>query len=108
MKGILIDENNDLLIKPVRDDNGKIVSGVVVGNNDYQCVKIIIEAQKGEIKETPTLGFGIDNYLKSSGDVKQKFVNELTKELKSAGFKDAAVTPGESLLDFEVTLQGRG
>jgi hypothetical protein len=35
--GILIDENCDLLIKPVRE-NGSIVSGMVVDNNDYQCV----------------------------------------------------------------------
>jgi hypothetical protein len=104
MKGILIDETGNLQINPIRNEAGKITSGLVIGDNDYQCVRLIIEAQKGEFKETPTLGFGIDNYLKSTDDVKQKFVNELTKELKSIGFKDVKVTPGQTLLDFDVTI----
>jgi hypothetical protein len=104
MNGILLDENNDLLVKPVRE-NGLISSGLVIDNNDYSCVKLIIEAQKGEFKEVPTLGLGIDNYLKSNGDIKQKFINELTKELQSVGFKSAKiVVPGETLLDFEVNI----
>jgi hypothetical protein len=65
---------------------------------------MVIEAQKGEFKEVPTLGFGIDNYLKSNENVKQVFVNELTKELKSIGFENAKVTAGQTLLDFEVTV----
>jgi ABC-type uncharacterized transport system substrate-binding protein len=103
MNGILIDETGDMKINPVRE-SGLITSGLVIGNNDYQSVKMVIEAQKGEFKEAPTVGFGIDNYLKSSDDVKQKFVNELTKELKSVGFKNAKVIPGQTLLDFEVNI----
>jgi hypothetical protein len=103
MNGILIDENSDLTIKPVRE-NGLITSGLVIGNNDYQCIRLVIEAQKGELKEVPTLGFGIDNYLKSPDEVRQKFINELTKELKSVGFENAKVTPGQTLLDFEVNV----
>ncbi|MDR2806262.1 MAG: hypothetical protein LBB85_11640 [Dysgonamonadaceae bacterium] len=105
MRGILLDENGDLLIKPVRE-NGLISSGLVVGSNDYQGVRLVIEAQKGELKEAPTVGFGIDNYLKSPEEVKQKFVNELTKELKSVGFKEAKVMAGETLLEFEVEING--
>ena len=103
MTGILLDENNDLQIKTIRE-NGIITSGLVIGNNDYQCVKSVIEAQKGEFKEVPTVGFGIDNYLKLPGDAGQKFVNELTKELKSVGFKKTKVTVGKTLLDFEVKI----
>lgn len=103
MNGIRIDESNDIVIKPVRE-NGLIASGLAIDNNDYQCMRLVIEAQKGEFKEVPTVGFGIDNYLKSGDDVKQKFVNELTKELKSVGFKGAKVIPGQTLLDFEVNI----
>jgi hypothetical protein len=103
MKGILIDETGDLQINPIRE-NGLITSGLVIDKNDYQCVKLVIEAQKGEFKEVPTVGFGIDNYLKSPIDIKQKFVNELTKELKSVGFKSPKVIVGKTLLDFEVNL----
>jgi hypothetical protein len=102
MNGILTDENYDLVIKIFRE-NGLIVSGLVVGDNVYQCVKMIVEAQKGEFKEVPSLGFGIDNYLKSPDTKKQQFVNELTKELESAGFK-ARVELGKTLLDFNVIM----
>ena len=104
MKGILLDENFELMINPVRDSNGLITSGIQIGTIDYQRVKMIVLAQKGEFKEFPTLGFGIDNYLKSNvQDVKQRFVNEMTKELKSDGM-NAKVTVGSKLSDFSVEI----
>ncbi len=104
MNGILIEDTNDLAIVPVRDGSGLIVSGLVLGNIDYQRCRLIIEAHKGEFKELPTLGFGIDSYLKAGMDKKQLFINELTKELKSDGFTNASVSVGETLLDFEVSI----
>jgi len=104
MKGILLDENFELMINPIRDSNGLITSGIQIGTIDYQRVKMIVLAQKGEFKEFPTLGFGIDNYLKSNvQDVKQRFVNEMTKELKSDGM-NAKVTVGSKLSDFSVEI----
>jgi len=104
MKGILLDENFELMINPVRDSNGLITSGIQIGTIDYQRVKMIVLAQKGEFKEFPTLGFGIDNYLKANvQDVKQRFVNEMTKELKSDGM-NAKVTVGSKLSDFSVEI----
>lgn len=104
MNGILLDENFELAIAPVRDTNGLITAGLQVGKIDYQRVKMIILAQKGEFKEFPTLGFGIDNYLKANvQEVKQRFVNEMTKELKSDGI-DAKVTVGSKLSDFSVEI----
>ena len=105
MTGILLNENGDLKINPVRDENGLITSGVVVGNIDYQRCDLIIEAQKGEFKEFPTLGFGIDNYLKGGNGLKdkQKFIAELTKELKSDNI-DAKITINETLGKFEIEV----
>jgi len=75
-----------------------------VGNIDYQRVQMIILAQKGEFKEFPTLGFGIDSYLKANVQaVKQRFVTEMTKELKSDGM-DAKVTVGSKLSEFSVEI----
>jgi len=104
MNGILLDENFELAINVVRDDNGLITSGIQVGNIDYQRVRMILLAQKGEFKEFPTLGFGIDSYLKSNVQaVKQRFVNEMTKELKSDGM-NAKVTVGSKLSEFSVEI----
>jgi hypothetical protein len=87
----------------VRLGNGLIAQGLVVGNIDYQRCRLIIEAQKGEVKEFPTLGFGIDNYLKSVNK-RQQFITELTKELKSDGMISARVVVGDDLTQFEVNL----
>jgi hypothetical protein len=104
MNGILLSENFELVINPVRDDNGLITQGIQIGNIDYQRVKMITMAQKGEFKEFPTLGFGIDNYLKANEkDVRQRFIVELTKELKSDGM-NAKVTVGSKLSDFSVEI----
>jgi hypothetical protein len=104
MNGILLSENFELVINPVRDDNGLITQGIQIGNIDYQRVKMITMAQKGEFKEFPTLGFGIDNYLKvNEKDVRQRFIVELTKELKSDGM-NAKVTVGSKLSDFSVEI----
>ncbi len=104
MNGILIDDDYEIEITPVME-NGLIVSGLVVGNIDYQRCKIIMEAAKGEIKEYPTLGFGIDRYLKSPLiNKKQQFITELEKELKSDGITTAKVTVGDDLSQLEITL----
>lgn len=105
MNGILINDNYELRIEPVRLTNGLIALGLVFGNIDYQRCQMIIEAQKGEFKEFPTLGFGIDSYLKSTSIQKrQQFITELTKELKSDGMTTAKVTVGNDLSQFEIEL----
>ena len=107
MKGILLTDNYELDIQVVRDANGLIVSGLQVGNIDYQRVKMIVEAQKGEFKEFPTLGFGVQNYLKSPTTVKQRFITELQKELKTDGIHaEVVVTKKNLLLDnLQFTIQ---
>ncbi len=105
MNGILLDDNYDLKIEPVRSSDGLITSGLVVDNIDYQRCKLIIESQKGEFKEFPTLGFGIDNYLKSiTTQKRQQFITELTKELKSDGMSTVKVIVGDDLSKFEIEL----
>lgn len=105
MNGIMLVDNYDLEIEPVRLANGLIASGLVIGNIDYQRCRMIIEAQKGEFKEFPTLGFGIDNYLKSvTSQKRQQFITELTKELKSDGMTTIKVIVGDDLSQFEIEL----
>lgn len=105
MKGILLTNEFDLVINTIRDADGLITSGIVLGNIDYQRCKLIMEVQKGEIKEYPTIGFGIDSYLKSGNAIKdkQKFIAELTKELKSDGI-DARITINNDLSKFEIEI----
>jgi hypothetical protein len=86
MIGIKVDQDFNLIIDVVRNTTGKITSGFVLDNIDYQRCHMITIAQKGEIKGAPTLGFGIEGYMRGVViDNNQKFKTELQKELKADG-----------------------
>jgi hypothetical protein len=84
MTGVTVDQDFNLVIDVQRDISGKIISGVVLDNIDYQRCHMITIAQKGEFKANPTLGFGIENYMRDTVITNsQKFKTELQKELKT-------------------------
>lgn len=83
--GILLDENGDLLIKPVRDANGLIISGVVVGDVTVQNQRTILLVEKGEIKESPTLGVGLTSFL--DDDDTSELLREVRINLNADGQK---------------------
>jgi len=56
MKGILLDENGDFLIKVKRGADGKITGGLVVGDNAVQCAGLVLQMNQGELKEDPIIG----------------------------------------------------
>lgn len=103
MNGILIDDSNDLVVDVKRDENGLITQGLKIANADYQRIRFIIEAQKGEFKEYPTLGFGIQRWLKKANPHVAQFKNRMQIELKSDGMA-AKVTVGKNISDFQVEL----
>ncbi len=62
MTGILL-ENNDLDIKVQRNQNGRITRGLVLGDVLYQNQALILQMHKGELKERPAVGVGIEDML---------------------------------------------
>ena len=80
--GVLLDENLELVINPVRDSTGMITSGFVIGDTTFQNQKILLLANKGEMKEYPTCGVGASNYLESNNG------DELAREIRSEFTKD--------------------
>ncbi|MFJ1492601.1 oxidase [Capnocytophaga canis] len=80
-KDILLNEMGDLLI-----EDGDFAIGVA----DEQHVEHIIQAQKGEFKEFPLLGFGIENYLKTNTEP-LAFKRDLKVQLEYDGYKKADV-----------------
>ena len=74
MKGIGIQLNDsndngqimDIKIDPVRDAEGKILRGLVVGSTLEQNKALILISQPGEIKFMPELGVGIGDMILSS------------------------------------------
>ncbi|WP_455592932.1 hypothetical protein [Bacteroides sp.] len=65
-KGIVLDEYGDVKVTVVRDAQGLITQGLVLGGSDYDHVALIIESNKGDFKDYPVLGIG-EQYLKSVG-----------------------------------------
>lgn len=53
----------DLKVSVVKDTEGKIVSGLCIGNTLEQNKALILIIEPGELKENPTLGVGITNAL---------------------------------------------
>ena len=64
-KGILLTENFDIAVNPVRDTNGLIMSGIVIGDSVDQDAVLILMSQNGDIKEDPLLGAGLNKYIRS-------------------------------------------
>lgn len=62
-RGILLDKYLDLAIKPVLDGNGKIVSGLQLGNTLYQNQALILTFYPGAVKLSPVVGVGFNDVL---------------------------------------------
>lgn len=62
MKGIQMTEY-DLDVKVVRDEDGRIASGLVVGDILNQNQAMILSLGKGELKSNPSVGVGMMDYL---------------------------------------------
>lgn len=76
---VLLDDNNELIV-----ENGDFV----IGDSDNQHAAIIFEAQKGEIRSSPELGFGAMRFVKNSGSTVRKFLRDLKLELEKDGYAD--------------------
>jgi hypothetical protein len=61
--GIQLNADYDLNIHVRRDANGKIISGLTIGDVTFQNQAMILKAQKGEFKENPTVGVGLENIV---------------------------------------------
>ena len=68
MKGILIDTDGDLMVRPYKGTDNKIISGLVIGNVAMDTAERIIRAWQGEFKEAPLLGGNIDKFRSSISD----------------------------------------
>ena len=61
--GIQLNEDYDLAISVKRDAMGKIISGLTIGNIVYQNQALLLLAHKGEFKEHPVAGVGINDVV---------------------------------------------
>jgi len=88
MKDLLIDDNLDLRI-----ENGDFV----VGESSLQHQYMIINSQKGEWKESPELGVGIDDEILNENP--RRILNRMRRNLEYDG---ATVRSLEVLADGQI------
>lgn len=73
------------------------------GDSDQQHVELLTYFQKGELKEFPFVGFGLERRLKGVADTR-KFIRELKIELEADGYNNPTVTVNNDLSDFKVSI----
>lgn len=94
-KGIqLVDSNDtglvmDVKVNPIRDADGKIISGEVIGDTLQQNKALILITQKGEFKFRPDLGVGIGDLLLSDDYLEYRHI--IRRELQKDGMKVTSV-----------------
>ncbi len=70
-KGILLTDDFDLAIQPVRDTQGKIVSGLVVGDTTAQNGIMTLKLHQGNLKSDPLIGVGLNKNIRGKLDRSQ-------------------------------------
>lgn len=99
----LPDGKYDLLL----DDNGKMQRGATAQQEAEQC----IISNKGEWKQYPALGFGIEHYIRrrigASPVVinRAKFIRDLKVQLQADAHRDPEVIIGNDLSDFKLNIE---
>lgn len=89
--GIQLVDNNDegelmdIKIQPIRDAQGKILSGFVHGNILEQNKALILIAHQGEFKFNPDLGVGISDLI--LGNDYQEFRHIIREHFAKDGLK---------------------
>ena len=74
--------NFDLSIEVMKDEHGKIVSGLVLGATLEQNMACLLIAEPGDFKANPTLGVGLrsalldEEMLEYRHQIKEQFAND--------------------------------
>lgn len=97
--GILLDDNLDLKVEVVKDSDGLITQGIVVGDTTYQNQILLLHANKGEIKEFPTSGVGVQNYLED--DSSEALAREIRSEFTDDGMTVSSIEINMPQLNIE-------
>jgi hypothetical protein len=97
--GIQLNEDYDLTISVRRDAMGKIISGLVIGNITHQTQALLLLAHKGEFKEYPTVGVGINDIVNDNDFDLWK--REITAQMEADGQRIKRLVLNERGLTLE-------
>ena len=84
-RGIMIDDENDLIISVKRGADGLITQGLFIGDTTHQNQEQIIVAHTGTIKHSPLVGVGVTDYL--DDEVPDSLFRTIRTQLSADGQK---------------------
>lgn len=92
---------NDIIVDP-NDGNDLVVEGgdFYIAFSQFQHIAHIIEAEPGQYKQWPLLGFGVRNYL--NGIVDGAVRRKLQLQLESDGHQVRELTYAEGVLGVKI------
>lgn len=99
--GIALQPNFDIAIDVKRDANGMIVQGMYLANTTYQNQAIILQAQKGEIREYLDMGVAMTDELNNDEDTSE-IARIIRDEFTKDDIKTDSVTYNESTGKMEI------
>jgi hypothetical protein len=99
--GIQLGSDYDLSVRVRRNAQGKITGGLSVGDVTHQNQALLLLAHKGELKEKPTVGVGINDMV-NDGDV-ELWKREITSQLEADGQRVNRLEVSDSGLALEAT-----
>jgi len=91
MKGLLLDNNNDMMFTGM---------DFTIGDIDGQTAEAIITAHYGEIKEIPTMGFGASRML--GGNINPVWKNEIRESLNKGLLKAKTIDMTNTEINVEI------
>lgn len=89
----------DIDIKPRYDRLGKITSGVVIGDVLAQNQAVILTMHKGELKERPELGVGINDMLLDHNPLYWRTIIREALELDGQKVRNVKITKSDISID---------
>lgn len=98
---ILLDDENDLAVAD---------GDFVIGPSAEQEAVLLLKSHKGAWRESPTVGMGIDYYLKKRVGQsplitsRPQFIRDAKLTLEADGFRDPEITVTNDLTDFKITV----
>lgn len=88
---MILDDDNDLVVK-----NGDWL----IGESTEQHLKVILIANKGEFRDAPFFGVGLNNYLKGDGQ-QVALKREIEKMMTLDGMQVNKIQVSDSLYEIE-------
>ncbi len=83
----------------------EVVNGdFIIGQSDQQHVQHIIEAQKGEYKNSPLVGFGIINFVKRDEKIASEFKRDLKIQLENDGYTNPSINLNDGFAKLKIEI----